>query len=153
MNSFVMSHDLMRDQIGSNGNKRLLIRSFMMAELMELVIYPMSGNALKIDFTDLRKWNFMCCLFNILDPKWYTYYEWMFDVSNNQLITSVNKIWSFSEAVMRRCSVKTVIFLCAIFTGKYLCWTFVLTKLHVGACNFIKKRLQRRCSPVDLQNF
>ena len=55
MNSFVMSHDLMRGQIGSNGNKRLLIRSFMMAELMELVIYPMSGNALKIDFTDLRK--------------------------------------------------------------------------------------------------
>ena len=33
MNSFVMSHDLMRGQIGSHINKRLLIRSFTMAEL------------------------------------------------------------------------------------------------------------------------
>ena len=33
MNSFVMSHDLMRRQIGSYENERLLIRSFMMAGL------------------------------------------------------------------------------------------------------------------------
>ena len=33
MNSFVMSHDLMRGQIGSHANKRLWICSFMMAEL------------------------------------------------------------------------------------------------------------------------
>ena len=33
MNYFAMSHDLMKGQIGRYGNKRLLIRSFMMAEL------------------------------------------------------------------------------------------------------------------------
>ena len=33
MNSFVMSHDFMRDQIESYANKRLLICSVMMAEL------------------------------------------------------------------------------------------------------------------------
>ena len=33
MNSFVMSHELMRGQIGSHVNKRLLIRSFTIAEL------------------------------------------------------------------------------------------------------------------------
>ena len=33
MSSFVMPHDLMRGQIGSCANKRLLIPSFMMAEL------------------------------------------------------------------------------------------------------------------------
>ena len=33
MNSFVMSHDLMRGQIGSYENEKLLIRSFMMTEV------------------------------------------------------------------------------------------------------------------------
>ena len=32
MNSFAMLHDLMRGQIGSHGNKRLFIRSFMVAD-------------------------------------------------------------------------------------------------------------------------
>ena len=33
MNSFIMSHDLMRDQIRSHTNEKLLICSFTMAEL------------------------------------------------------------------------------------------------------------------------
>ena len=33
MNSFVISHDLIRGQIGSDEKKSLLIRSFAMAEL------------------------------------------------------------------------------------------------------------------------
>ena len=33
MNSFVKSHDLMRDQIRSHVNERFLMRIFMMAEL------------------------------------------------------------------------------------------------------------------------
>ena len=33
MNSFVMSHDLMRGQIGSYENEKLLISSFMMTEV------------------------------------------------------------------------------------------------------------------------
>ena len=38
----------------------------------------------------------------------------------------------------------------AIFTGKYLCWS-LFAGLQV--CNFIKKRLQRWCFPVNTANF
>ena len=38
MNSFVMLHDLMRDQIGNHANERLLIHSFMMAELWKSTV-------------------------------------------------------------------------------------------------------------------
>ena len=59
---------------------------------VRLVIYPMSRNntSLKIDFTGLKKWNFMRSLFwYILDRKWYTCVLWMnADVSNKQLVTS-----------------------------------------------------------------
>ena len=33
-----------------------------------------------------------------------------------------------------------------IFTGKHLCWS-------LQTCNFIKKRLQHRCFPVNISNF
>ena len=39
----------------------------------------------------------------------------------------------------------------AIFTGKHLCWSLFLIKLT--ACNFIKKRLQHRCFPVNIAKF
>ena len=38
MNSFAMLHDLMRGQIGSHGNKRLFIRSFMVAGLWKKAV-------------------------------------------------------------------------------------------------------------------
>ena len=42
-----------------------------------LVIYPMPGNnaTLRINFTDLRKWNFVRSLFETVLHKWYTCYE------------------------------------------------------------------------------
>ena len=33
----------------------------------------------------------------------------------------------------------------AVFTGKYLCWSLF--------CYFVKKRLQRRCFPVNIRKF
>ena len=36
----------------------------------------------------------------------------------------------------------------AIFTGKHLCWS-----LFFKVCNFIKKRLQHRCFPVDIAKY
>ena len=36
-------------------------------------------------------------------------------------------------------------------TGKHLCWSLFLTKLHAETCNFIKKRVQYICFPVDFE--
>ena len=36
----------------------------------------------------------------------------------------------------------------AIFTEKYLCWSLFLIKFQV--CNFVKKRLQHKCFPVNI---
>ena len=44
----------------------------------------------------------------------------------------------------------------AVFTGKQLWWSLLLIKLiklGLQACNFIEKRLQRRCFSVDIANF
>ena len=49
MNSFVMSLDLMRGQIGSHLNDRLFIRSFMMTELKNVVTSAYKQNT-KIKF-------------------------------------------------------------------------------------------------------
>ena len=38
----------------------------------------------------------------------------------------------------------------AILTGKHLCWSLFL---GLKACNFIKKRLQHRCFPVNIAKF
>ena len=42
-----------------------------------------------------------------------------------------------------------------IFTGKYLCWNLSLFNEIAGlkAYNFIKKRLQHRCFPVNIAKF
>ena len=40
------------------------------------------------------------------------------------------------------------------FTGKNLCWNFFLDKVaDLKVCNFIKKRLQHRCFPVEFHKF
>ena len=39
----------------------------------------------------------------------------------------------------------------AIFTGRHLCWSLFLKKLHFW--NFIKTRLQHKCSSVNLVKF
>ena len=43
----------------------------------------------------------------------------------------------------------------AVFPGKHLCWSLFLIKDYKGpqACNFIKKRLQHRCFPVNIAKF
>ena len=40
-----------------------------------------------------------------------------------------------------------------IFTGKHLRWILFLITLQAQACNFVKKRLQRRCFPVNIGKF
>ena len=49
---------------------------------------------------------------------------------------------------------KAVLKYFAIFTGKYLCWSLFFNK-YAGLqfCNFIKKRLQHRCFPVNIAKF
>ena len=40
------------------------------------------------------------------------------------------------------------------FTGKHLCWSLFFNKVSgLEACNFIKKRLQHRCFPVNFVEF
>ena len=42
------------------------------------------------------------------------------------------------------------------FIGKHLCWSLFLRKLQdvrTSACNFIKKRLQCKCFPVNIAKF
>ena len=42
----------------------------------------------------------------------------------------------------------------AIFTGKHLCWSLFFNKVTgLKTCNFIKKRLQHRCFPVNIAKF
>ena len=41
----------------------------------------------------------------------------------------------------------------AIFTGKYLFWSVFNKNVGLEACNFIKKRLQDRCFPVNTAKF
>ena len=41
----------------------------------------------------------------------------------------------------------------AIFTGKHLCWGLFNKVAGLTACNFIDKRLQYRCFPVDTVKF
>ena len=42
----------------------------------------------------------------------------------------------------------------AIFTGKHLCWSLFLMKLQAfKAYNFIKKRLQHTCFPVNIGKY
>ena len=41
----------------------------------------------------------------------------------------------------------------AIFTGTKLCWSLYLITLIAEACNFIKKRRQHRCFPVNIAKF
>ena len=42
----------------------------------------------------------------------------------------------------------------AIFTEKHLCWSlFLYKKTRLQSWNFIKKRLQHRCFPVNIANF
>ena len=48
---------------------------------------------------------------------------------------------------------KAVLQTFAIFAGKHLRWSPWLVKLQAWACNFIKKRLQHRCFPVNIAEF
>ena len=58
------------------------------------------------------------------------------------------------EAVAQRCSEKKLLLkLCAEFTGKHLCQSLFNKVAGLQTCNFIKKRLQYRCFPVNFATF
>ena len=107
-----------------------------------LVIYPMSGNnaMLKIDFTDPRKRSFVRSFL-------YTGSEMIHLPWINVRRINLNKKFSRSSRpvflkFLRNSQENT----CVGFSFKQSCrW--------LGACNFIKKRLQRRCFSVSLRNF
>ena len=54
-----------------------------------------------------------------------------------------------------RCSIKkAVLENFAIFTGKHLSWSVFFNKVAgLQTCNFIKKRLERRCFPKNVAKF
>ena len=41
----------------------------------------------------------------------------------------------------------------AIFTGEHLCWSLFNKVAGLNACNFLKKRLQCKCFPVNIAKF
>ena len=55
------------------------------------------------------------------------------------------------EAVVQRCSEKKLLLkVHAEFTGKHLCWNLFNKVAGLQTCNFIKKRLQHGCFPVNI---
>ena len=58
------------------------------------------------------------------------------------------------EAVVHRCSEKKLLLkLRAEFTGKQLCRSLFNKVAGLQTCNFIKKRLQHKCFPVNFAKF
>ena len=55
------------------------------------------------------------------------------------------------EAVIKRCSIKKL--LLKLRTGKYECRSLFNQVADHQTCNFIKKRLQYRCFPVNFAKF
>ena len=55
----------------------------------------------------------------------------------------------------QRCSIKKAALKnLTIFKGKYLCWSLLFNKVAGHqTCNFIKKKLQQRCFPVNITKF
>ena len=46
---------------------------------------------------------------------------------------------------------KNILKISSIFTGKHLCWKSLFNKVAgLQACNFVKKRLKRRCFAVNI---
>ena len=106
-----------------------------------LVIYPMSGNnaMLKIDFTDPRKRSFVRSFL-------YTGSEMIHLPWINVRRINLNKFSRSSRPVFLKFLRNSQENTCVGFSFKQSCrW--------LGACNFIKKRLQRRCFSVSLRNF
>ena len=109
---------------------------------LRLVIYPVSGNNAtpKTDFTDPWKRSFVRSFL-------YTGSEMIHLPWINVRRVNLNKKFSGGSHLgflkfLRNSQENT----CVGFSFKQSCrW--------LGACNFIKKRLQRRCFSVSLQNF
>ena len=70
-------------------------------------------------------------------------------------IHSINSLKTKYRSSHPRCSIrKAVLKNFAIFTGKHLCWSLCFNKVvYLQTCNFIKKRLQHRCFPVNIAKF
>ena len=60
---------------------------------------------------------------------------------------------SFYKQLIADVLQKSVLKNFAIFTEERLCWSLFLIKLRPKAYNFIKKKLQQRCFPVNIAKF
>ena len=76
-------------------------------------------------------------------------------VKYNSEISIIYHQVKFRKCIMNRSSIKKALpknF--AVFTEKYLCWSLFLNKnASFQSWNFIKKRLQQRCFPVNTVKF
>ena len=86
------------------------------------------------------------------------YFKWSLSGLMNSLflMKSQNLFKWFRGWIFRsshwRCSIKKGVHTnFAVFTGRHLCWSLFLKKLHFW--NFIKTRLQHKCSSVNLVKF
>ena len=62
-------------------------------------------------------------------------------------------VWTF-KSKYRRCSLKNIVLKELIFTGKHLCWSFFLIKLHAWrfeVCNLLKRDAVTGFSPVNIK--
>ena len=107
-----------------------------------LVIYPMSGNnaMLKIDFTDPRKRSFVRSF--LYTGSEMIHLPWI----NVRRINLNEKFSRSSRPVFLK-------FLRNSQENTCVGFSFKQSYRWLGACNFIKKRLQRRCFSVSLRNF
>ena len=91
----------------------------------------------------------------------------------NRFLNVRRDIQGLRQKQPRRCSKqKAVLKISAIFTGKHFCWSLFLIRMQalrpttllkrdfntgvfpgLEACNFIKKRFQHRCFPVNTAKF
>ena len=71
----------------------------------------------------------------------------IFDVFAEQITKAVTNRGSRSQMSFKIGPLKNF----KIFTGKHLCWSLFFNKVAgLQACNFIKKRLQRKCFPLNI---
>ena len=76
-------------------------------------------------------------------------------MTKNKLSSCCNKLsikyekGTTERSSHRRCSTKKV----PIFRGKHLCWILFNNVAGLQVCDFIKKRLEHRCSSVNIAKF
>ena len=88
------------------------------------------------------------------DPKWDAWFSWQKGMWTESVIypcLNVSVVISFGSSHHMCSTRKAVLNNFSILTGKHLCWNLFLIKLK--ACNFIRKRLQRKFFHVNIVKF